>query len=689
MATWFSRHPGLVRLGVIAAALTGLGVAAGTGGWRIEWAPAVVYGVALAHSMRWPIVLPGSGAQVILVTGLLLEAAWHYGLPTALALMFIDFGVRLAVLHHRGYWNLLRPFCMALAASVAYGLAVLVGGQAPFAQAYLGGLHVGGAPLTLAYVFWMGLHACWVWGRPVRPGRSRLAGYAVAAARSWWVPLLLLVTSWPLEAVRRTDPALEALFCLALVWIQYYAGTVFTALNQDWAVNELLLRNVPRDPGQRGAAYRVMHVAHAIGRTLRLPSHEIRRIGYAALLQDEVSVNGPKPPRWLAKAPTADERPALREAAESAARLVEKDASLDEVADLIRLRYTSYDGSGEPPLLADQIPLTAQVLSAANAMVALTTDESGPAEGRVSSAAAWIATNAARRFNPLVMLALQETFLQDQPAAGTGPGLLETVRQLKGLVGVPDGPTYAEKGLRHIWFRLRGRIGFAPDLPREVRAVGRMATILASSTQTAQTAQIFVDAVGELVEAKVALGLGDVGAPELLMRIKAAHGLRAIDLVGRLVPFQGGQLSRALLSKQVLQVADVRELNSSLARDLADHEGIRSLLVVPLMDRGRAIGMLFVGTQSYHWFTPQEAGLIQLMAGQAAIALENARLMSEAEERVKHISSLKALTDTLLDNLTAGILVVDPEGLLLLANATARSRSRTRNFRSDSSCPMI
>jgi signal transduction histidine kinase len=121
-------------------------------------------------------------------------------------------------------------------------------------------------------------------------------------------------------------------------------------------------------------------------------------------------------------------------------------------------------------------------------------------------------------------------------------------------------------------------------------------------------------------------------------------------------------------------LADIREVRSGLVQEIAAVEGVRSALFLPIVHRGHTMGLLFVGLQRHHWFTPREVGLIQLMAGQAAAALENASLIQEAEAQLKDITELNAFTDTLLDNLQSGIIVVDPEGLVVMTNVAAHKR---------------
>jgi GAF domain-containing protein len=86
---------------------------------------------------------------------------------------------------------------------------------------------------------------------------------------------------------------------------------------------------------------------------------------------------------------------------------------------------------------------------------------------------------------------------------------------------------------------------------------------------------------------------------------------------------------RAVEQKAPVQIAswprDPRYLSNGITM-----EGFRSLLCVPLLVGGRGLGALAVFRQDEHEFTASEVGPLVEFAGQAALALENARLSAEA-----------------------------------------------------------
>jgi two-component sensor histidine kinase len=67
-----------------------------------------------------------------------------------------------------------------------------------------------------------------------------------------------------------------------------------------------------------------------------------------------------------------------------------------------------------------------------------------------------------------------------------------------------------------------------------------------------------------------------------------------------------------------------------LAQEMARSEGLVSLLSVPLSVRERVIGVLNCYTDSEHSFTDEQRTLFLTLANQTALAIENARLVSNA-----------------------------------------------------------
>lgn len=108
------------------------------------------------------------------------------------------------------------------------------------------------------------------------------------------------------------------------------------------------------------------------------------------------------------------------------------------------------------------------------------------------------------------------------------------------------------------------------------------------------------------------------------------------------------------------------------------HPIVRSFLGVPLLDRaGRVSGGLLLGHVDAGRFTEHDEELLQGLAAQASVALENARLYQEATLQGREL-------DAIFESISDGIMVVDPEGHPLRENQAAR-RIRERLAQSGTS----
>ncbi len=83
-------------------------------------------------------------------------------------------------------------------------------------------------------------------------------------------------------------------------------------------------------------------------------------------------------------------------------------------------------------------------------------------------------------------------------------------------------------------------------------------------------------------------------------------------------------------TKKPLVVFDVRREEKYFYRDLAVKEGLTSMVAVPMIVKDKAIGVINVYTKEPHQFTDEELNVLQMIANQAAVAVENTKLMEEA-----------------------------------------------------------
>src|SRR6202043_3390570 len=90
----------------------------------------------------------------------------------------------------------------------------------------------------------------------------------------------------------------------------------------------------------------------------------------------------------------------------------------------------------------------------------------------------------------------------------------------------------------------------------------------------------------------------------------------------------------------------------------------RSILCLPLVKQAKLIGVLYLENNlASHVFTPARISVLEMLASQAAISLENARLYDDLGEREARIRRL-------VDSNIIGVMIWDFQGRIIEANQT-------------------
>src|SRR6185295_17962664 len=128
------------------------------------------------------------------------------------------------------------------------------------------------------------------------------------------------------------------------------------------------------------------------------------------------------------------------------------------------------------------------------------------------------------------------------------------------------------------------------------------------------------------IDGDVCRAAGLFGATPALIEHLAAHP--------PLVSQQDALTSRAAATRQAVQVEDA--LDDSYGRpDVQQVGGYRTLLAIPILREGTAIGVLTLGRMEVRAFNDKEIELVTSFADQAAIAMENVRLFNETQEALE------------------------------------------------------
>jgi GAF domain-containing protein len=159
------------------------------------------------------------------------------------------------------------------------------------------------------------------------------------------------------------------------------------------------------------------------------------------------------------------------------------------------------------------------------------------------------------------------------------------------------------------------------DSPTDVKPVLDAVAARAAKICDASDARIW------LVEgdsARHAAGFGDVPMPVAL---------------GGTLPLAPSWVSgRAILERATVHIEDAGSVASEdypVTRELQARSGFRTILAVPLMREGRALGAIMLRRLEVRRFSDKQVALLGTFADQAAIAIENVRLFNETKEALE------------------------------------------------------
>ncbi len=190
---------------------------------------------------------------------------------------------------------------------------------------------------------------------------------------------------------------------------------------------------------------------------------------------------------------------------------------------------------------------------------------------------------------------------------------------------------------------------------RDLTATSEILKVISSSpTDVQPVLDTVVEHAGRLCSARDAQIFRREGER---LRLVAHHGPIPSGPVGEFtMPISRATVNgRSVFEQRPVQVADLTAESVEFpdGQAIALKFGHRTVLTVPLMQDGVAIGTLAVRRAEVRPFTDAQVGLLRTFADQAVIAIENVRLFTELQEKNRELTQAHRQVTEALDQQTA------------------------------------
>jgi len=174
---------------------------------------------------------------------------------------------------------------------------------------------------------------------------------------------------------------------------------------------------------------------------------------------------------------------------------------------------------------------------------------------------------------------------------------------------------------------------------KQIEALSKIGKAITSYKYLDDVLNFIVSITAEIIGSKICSLLLLNEKKELVIR--ATQSISESYKIKSPIKLGEGIAGKVARENKPIAVYDVKQDPQYINREIAEKEGLCSLLSVPLNIKGRVIGVLNCYTDSPHEFTEEEINLITTIANQAAVVIENAQLMLKTREIQEELETRK------------------------------------------------
>jgi signal transduction histidine kinase len=181
------------------------------------------------------------------------------------------------------------------------------------------------------------------------------------------------------------------------------------------------------------------------------------------------------------------------------------------------------------------------------------------------------------------------------------------------------------------------------DLARSVGELQALGDVSQAVNSTLDLEQVLTT----IVQRAVQLSRTDAGAIYVFdevrqeFRLRATYGMSEdmiVAITDRRIGTGDAHIGPAATERRPIQVPDIQNEPSSPVNDINLREGYRAVLIIPLLRPDHIVGALVVRRKSPGEFPQSTIDLLETFADQSVVAIQNARLFSEIEEKGKQLA---------------------------------------------------
>ena len=188
----------------------------------------------------------------------------------------------------------------------------------------------------------------------------------------------------------------------------------------------------------------------------------------------------------------------------------------------------------------------------------------------------------------------------------------------------------------------------------QLRALGEVSQAV-NSTLDLETV------LSTIVSKAVQLSGTDAGTIYVFDEVRQEFNLRAtygmneemiVALANQHIGLDEPSIAAAIAQREPTQVADLRDQAPTAVNEIISRGGYYALLLAPLLRGQDIVGLLVVRRRAPGTFPKSTADLLQTFADQSAVAIQNARLFSEIEEKGKELAEASQHKSQFLANMS-------------------------------------